>query len=323
MVQEYVDRPLLLEGHKFDLRLYVLVTSCVPLRIHLYRDGIARLCTVPYHGGQQGGGGGGAGSSSNSSSGGGASSDRGGGGGDWRFRHLTNYAINKQHPAFKEETDPHGDSRYKRRLGEVLEQLGAPMPSPARSLHLNHGTFHTPSVLFYSLHPTPTRTGKDGHDTGMLWGDVQQLVVKTLLAIQPTLAAAYTACRPMTDSHPFSCFEVRQTNQPSPSPGTRSPLLHCTYCALTGLFFTLARALSCVVTASGLGSARGCGYEAVVARGEPLAVARVRHAIRRRAQVFVTAGTCVCVRVCRYSATAFSSGAARTLLLLTGALKSS
>ena len=31
----YVDRPQLLDGYKFDMRLYVVVTSFDPLKAHL------------------------------------------------------------------------------------------------------------------------------------------------------------------------------------------------------------------------------------------------------------------------------------------------
>jgi hypothetical protein len=48
VIQRYVADPLLLDGYKFDLRLYVCVTSTHPLEAFLYREGFGRFATEPF-----------------------------------------------------------------------------------------------------------------------------------------------------------------------------------------------------------------------------------------------------------------------------------
>jgi hypothetical protein len=48
VLQKYLKDPLLLKGYKFDMRIYVLVTSFNPLEAFLYKEGFARLTTEPF-----------------------------------------------------------------------------------------------------------------------------------------------------------------------------------------------------------------------------------------------------------------------------------
>jgi hypothetical protein len=48
VVQRYISNPLLINGYKVDLRVYVVCTSFDPLRLYVYNEGLVRFASQPY-----------------------------------------------------------------------------------------------------------------------------------------------------------------------------------------------------------------------------------------------------------------------------------
>lgn len=49
VVQRYIAKPMLLDGLKFDLRIYLLVVGVgEDMKLFIFRDGLVRLCTKEY-----------------------------------------------------------------------------------------------------------------------------------------------------------------------------------------------------------------------------------------------------------------------------------
>jgi tubulin polyglutamylase TTLL4 len=45
LISEYISNPHLINNLKYDLRVYVLVTSYDPLRIYMFQNGLVRFAT--------------------------------------------------------------------------------------------------------------------------------------------------------------------------------------------------------------------------------------------------------------------------------------
>lgn len=147
VAQQYV-LPYLIDGLKFDLRIYALVTAVDPLRIYIFEEGMARFCTEKYE----------SPCAENL---------------DQVFSHLTNYSLNKKNVNYEQP----GKSE--------MDELGS-----KRSM----------SSVF-------ARLRQDGHDTGTLKRNIDDVIRLTLGCVQPELANSYKTAIPGGDGR-SRCFEI-------------------------------------------------------------------------------------------------------------------
>jgi len=98
IVQRYIANPLLIDGYKFDLRVYVVVLSYDPLKVYICEEGLVRIATEKYS----------------------VSADTL----DVRTMHLTNYSVNKSAAAFVQNKDGKergGDAAEAKNEGDAPE----------------------------------------------------------------------------------------------------------------------------------------------------------------------------------------------------------
>ncbi|XP_039758807.1 tubulin polyglutamylase TTLL13-like isoform X2 [Pararge aegeria] len=96
--QVYLSKPYLVDGYKFDIRVYTLITSCDPLRIFVYNEGLVRFATSRY-----------ADPNINNTTN--------------VFMHLTNYALNKHSRTYVYDSEA-GSKRKISTLNKLLLSQG-------------------------------------------------------------------------------------------------------------------------------------------------------------------------------------------------------
>ena len=115
IVQQYIANPLLINGFKVDLRVYVACTSFDPLRVYIFNDGLVRFATEPFP------------------------LDRSAMDLNNVFKHLTNYSINKNNSAYvatsAPETDGSGSKWSFFALRRYFEQSGLNFEFAWKNVH--------------------------------------------------------------------------------------------------------------------------------------------------------------------------------------------
>ena len=48
IISKYIGNPHTINGYKYDLRMYVLVTSFNPLKVYIHKEGLVRFATKKY-----------------------------------------------------------------------------------------------------------------------------------------------------------------------------------------------------------------------------------------------------------------------------------
>jgi glutathione synthase/RimK-type ligase-like ATP-grasp enzyme len=183
VLQEYIPRPLLLDGLKFDFRLYVMIAGVNPLRVYLCKQGMARFCTEAYQ----------APTAENIEN---------------TYMHLTNFAINKHHDDFTYASANGGSTE----IGPSQSENGSVVGSDS-STAAQHSTEETTaevgegSAVEGAVIEAAADFGNDGskrllgavlralreegRDVDAVWRGIQEVVVSTCNAMQPTLLAEY------------------------------------------------------------------------------------------------------------------------------------
>ena len=200
VAQKYVSDPFLIDGRKFDLRVYVLVTCADPLRVFVYDDGLVRFCTNNYE----------APDAKNLHD---------------ACMHLTNYAVNKNSENFVRAEDVDKAARQSRNVFEreprtpaeraralLREEARYPSglgdKSSSETDDTSDDTRETSPRVETEPFSRPVGDGglaskwsvrgglkpwmrRNGHDFERVWASVIDVCVKTVIAAAPTLRHNY------------------------------------------------------------------------------------------------------------------------------------
>ncbi|CAL8071697.1 unnamed protein product [Calicophoron daubneyi] len=184
VVQVYEPNPVLLNGCKTDLRIYALIESLSPLRIHVYRDGLVRVASREYEKPDR--------TNLNKCT-----------------MHLTNYAINKLH-------EPPAQANS----GEGVDETQSTYPNSNCQWHCKYSLYNLLHLSENSSAPKGPNSDAWGKiNAKKLWSELDNIIRRTIFTLVPHLKVAYWAefghqpqspksYKNRSVEHPPQCFQI-------------------------------------------------------------------------------------------------------------------
>lgn len=179
VAQQYI-KPFLIDRLKFDLRIYVLVTSVDPLRVYIHKEGMARFCTEAYQDPRQ----------ENL---------------DHCYSHLTNYSLNKQNNQFNQNNS--------NKIFNDNQEENKPKQS---NINQYEKKDNNDDIFSIKQHETPFKRSlssimdsirKSGKDADQLQSEIDDIIRFTMASIQPFLSSSYHSVIAVSDGK-SRCFEI-------------------------------------------------------------------------------------------------------------------
>eukprot|EP00667_Euglena_gracilis_P004193 EG_transcript_4211 len=174
VMQQYIANPLLIDGYKFDLRVYVLVTSFDPLRVYVFNEGLVRFATEKYVSDPK--------NISNT------------------YMHLTNYSLNKHSasyvsPAAAAKAAAAAMQAKQSRVDEDGEEQEGDEEETAANV---------PTASKWTLSSFIQYCQNNGLDWNSIQAQMHDVIIKTFISVEgEVLKEMRSKCQ-----QPQSCFEL-------------------------------------------------------------------------------------------------------------------
>eukprot|EP00998_Keelungia_sp_KM082_P009356 NODE_552_length_1818_cov_52.607333_g543_i0.p1 GENE.NODE_552_length_1818_cov_52.607333_g543_i0~~NODE_552_length_1818_cov_52.607333_g543_i0.p1 ORF type:complete len:553 (+),score=127.30 NODE_552_length_1818_cov_52.607333_g543_i0:50-1660(+) len=148
VIQRYIANPLLIDGYKWDIRLYVLCTGFDPMKVYIFNEGLIRFATEPFK----------------------LQADNL----DNQYMHLTNYSVNKHSATFVNPGSSSSSNSKTKKEGD--EDEGGDADDPEASVESEGSKWTLTTLQKYLV--------SKGYDWNALQSQIQDIVVKTFISIE-------------------------------------------------------------------------------------------------------------------------------------------